>query len=74
MIRSTFVVTELGLEWESGKKILVFKVIITFGCHSPKSDMGVNNWKAWIIEAKWKSVSFPYRELYPGRLGENQES
>ena len=35
MILSTFVVTELQREWESGKKMLVFKVINTFGSHSP---------------------------------------
>ena len=74
MILSTSVVTELGCEWENCKKMLVFKVINTFGSHSPKSDIVVNNWKAWIIEAKWKSVSFPCQELNPGRLGENQES
>ena len=43
MILSTFVVTELQREWESGKKMLVFKVIITSISHSPKSDIGVNN-------------------------------
>ena len=43
MILSTFVVTELQREWESGKKMLVFKVIITSESHSPKSDIGVNN-------------------------------
>ena len=73
-LNSTSVVTELGCEWENCKKMLVFKVFNTFGSHSPKSDIVVNNWKAWIIEAKWKSVTFPYRELNPGRLGENQKS
>ena len=43
MILSTFVVTELQREWESGKKMLVFKVIITSESHSPKSDVRVNN-------------------------------
>ena len=43
MILSTFVVTELQREWESGKKMLVFKVISTSESHSPKSDIGVNN-------------------------------
>ena len=43
MILSTFVVTELQREWESGRKMLVFKVIITSESHSPKSDIGVNN-------------------------------
>ena len=43
MILSTSVVTELGCEWENCKKMLVFKVINTFGSHSPKSDIVVNN-------------------------------
>ena len=43
MILSTFVVTELRREWESGRKMLVFQVIITSESDSPKSDIGVNN-------------------------------
>ena len=42
MVLSTFVVTEVGREWESGKKNVSFKVIITFESHSTKSDIGVN--------------------------------